>query len=1026
MNLRIPRFLCARLARAALLLACLLSLSRPTPLLGAPADRSVHFPPGWTSAVVNDCQAADLWQITGVSGAPGAGLSVNRLSLSRENHVRGNASCCWELRPRGEANAWAELASKRLPAGRLDAVSVWVKNPQGRRVVLQVKLRDADGADYVALPVALGDERNWREVAFCLPDYVLAAWSKDPHPGLDFPLKGLSLMVGGLQPGVLHTLYFDDLCVHVAPSTPPAPLPRFDVIALGAPGEVEVGKPVALRVRLRVLTAASRALELHVGLALNGGVAAEAVLPVPVPAGTAPGALLAPVEATLSLPAAAAAGVYEVKAWAPGADIVMPDPRHLATSRLTVTAPERLHTASAVETKDRVTAITVCGARLATLTTLADVSDDRELAAIAAARPQVVRFRVNLGVPEPGGACAAWLGPDRYNFDDVDAALHRLLAAVPGVLVLPELCVNAPTWWRQAHPRELLRLSGGASKTAQKWDLPPPSVSSAAWGADAAQAVGALVTHLERGPFGDVVAAYQVSSGLQGRWISEDVTADGVGDYSAPQEAAFQRWLESLYGTLEALHGAWSQPVHPVGTEANGGRAVLSWQEARIPSAEQRTRGRTWLLDPAEDQAVVDYRRSASHATVALADALAGAVKAACGGAKVCGAAYGHFMELAAHDRALELGGHLAVSEALEAKNLDFLVGPPTTVAPHAALMPTASVFWARKAYLPDGSAPGGDPWEAVAASLEQGPTVCAPPVKGLGACLDWLASLDTRSNAEIAVLVDDASAAYLGHRDPVKKPLLTLQMAEVRKVGAPVDVWLLRDLLERRLPPYKLYVFVDAFRVGPERIPALLAALGPGRRTAVWMCAPGVVGGGLSGRLMFHLTGVGATVEDRAGPLLVNLTAPVSSLTPGLAPGLSYGLSQTVSPQLDVVGDRLRVLGTNPRGQPTLVAAEAEGKVSVFSAAPDMPAELLRALARGAGVHIYTQGGDRFYCTRSLVALHAEAPGRRVIQLPRPADVYQLPANTKMATGAREIVVEMRQGETRLFRLQGGDATQP
>jgi hypothetical protein len=375
------------------------------------------------------------------------------------------------------------------------------------------------------------------------------------------------------------------------------------------------------------------------------------------------------------------------------------------------------------------------------------------------------------------------------------------------------------------------------------------------------------------------------------------------------------------------------------------------------------------------------------------------------------GAAYGQMLELAARHRGLEQGGHLAVEEALGLKTLDFMVAPPGDVVPHACLMATGSVALAKKALLP---ASEGDGLEAAAESLEQ---------YGLATGGAVPEGFSTATGAEVAVIVDDESAAYFGAGNPVKRALLAGQMQEVRKLGAPVDVWLMSDLLAGHLPEYTLYLFLDAFRVDEGLAPRVMGLLGPGRRVAVWMCAPGGIGAGFNGRNMRNLTGISTSVEEGAGALTVKLTGAGLALGSGLAPGLTYGVKQPVAPQFVVVGGDVRVLGVNSKGQPALVATETGENVSVFSAAPGMPAELLRALARGAGVHIYNDRSDRFYCTQSLVAVHAEVAGRRTIRLAAAMDVTAWPSGETVAKAAREIGVEMAAGETRVYLLATPEA---
>jgi hypothetical protein len=64
----------------------------------------------------------------------------------------------------------------------------------------------------------------------------------------------------------------------------------------------------------------------------------------------------------------------------------------------------------------------------------------------------------------------------------------------------------------------------------------------------------------------------------------------------------------------------------------------------------------------------------------------------------------------------------------------------------------------------------------------------------------------------------------------------------------------------------------------------------------------------------------------------------------------------------------------------------------SVYIAAPNIPASILRGLARYAGVHLYSEAGDVLYASRELLALHTLRGGERLLRLPHTVEaVYDL-----------------------------------
>ena len=64
----------------------------------------------------------------------------------------------------------------------------------------------------------------------------------------------------------------------------------------------------------------------------------------------------------------------------------------------------------------------------------------------------------------------------------------------------------------------------------------------------------------------------------------------------------------------------------------------------------------------------------------------------------------------------------------------------------------------------------------------------------------------------------------------------------------------------------------------------------------------------------------------------------------------------------------------------------------SIYVAAPNLPAPVLRGIAGFAGVHLYNRDGDVLYATRDLLSIHTVAGGDRTFRLPRQVEeVYDL-----------------------------------
>jgi hypothetical protein len=577
--------------------------------------------------------------------------------------------------------------------------------------------------------------------------------------------------------------------------------------------------------------------------------------------------------------------------------------------------------------------------------------------------------------------------------------------------LLPDVLLDCPGWWAQAHPEDTVTLPTATGIRRE------PSFCSSAWRTDASTALAALVKHIETGPLADAVAGYIVSWGSEGRWLQWDVVGwprgdGGPSDTTRAQRDALGAWLRDRYGRLEDLRSAWGQPVLPAPGAASV-PAITDWNEARLPSRLTQAPAGSWLLDPVAWTPLMDWRLFSSRAVVDCLGQFAAAVKAGCGGKKACGAAYGHFLELAARNGGLEAGGHLALDAALSLRDLDFIVGP--TPRNGSLLMPAQSVQRAGKVLLSGPAAEGTlSAWECAAAAAEAGAVPSLPPAEaGVGQAVAKLTPGE--STAQVAVVVDPESLALLGPGNPVKRPLLTGQMEELRRLGAPVDTWLLGDLLEGRMTSYKVVIFPGVARLDARQISQIRAALGRMHALAVWIGAPGAAGMGLSARQVKSLTGITVTMDTDLAPL--DARSLGSSTIPGAD---AWGLSLAVSPRFLPVDSGAQVLARDSKGRPALVLKHQADWSSAYSTAPDLPASVVRGLLNWMHVKLYDPAGGAIYANERMVAVPGSTgASQRTVQLPRAADVWEVDGDNKIVAAATAFTVDASPGAMRLYRVE-------
>jgi hypothetical protein len=270
-----------------------------------------------------------------------------------------------------------------------------------------------------------------------------------------------------------------------------------------------------------------------------------------------------------------------------------------------------------------------------------------------------------------------------------------------------------------------------------------------------------------------------------------------------------------------------------------------------------------------------------------------------------------------------------------------------------------------------------------------------------------WALDLDRTPASEVAVFLDLESCFYESNQNNVDIPLIWRQrLVSLNRFGAPHDIYLLDDLLEKDLPPYKLYVFLNPFHLDNRRREKLKQVLRRDGRVALWLYAPGLLNtdDGYRGEEplyrehMHDLTGLRFGQGDGAWGPLMHVTNFHHPITRGLPQDWFWGSTTPIAPLFHLEDSDATTLGQvayslgrckpgfgvrtfNP-GDP------AAAWSSVYMASPDIPAPVLRGLAGWAGVHLYNEAGDVLYATPQLLSVHSVAGGPRIFQLPQPAEV--------------------------------------
>jgi hypothetical protein len=256
---------------------------------------------------------------------------------------------------------------------------------------------------------------------------------------------------------------------------------------------------------------------------------------------------------------------------------------------------------------------------------------------------------------------------------------------------------------------------------------------------------------------------------------------------------------------------------------------------------------------------------------------------------------------------------------------------------------------------------------------------------------------LDLTPSAEIAVFIDDESFYYESCRYHLDIPLIFQQrLWGLPKTGAPFDLYLLQDLVEGRIKPYSLYVFLNAFRLDEKRREAVKRQVRKAKSTALWIYAPGYIQNDLSLKNTEDLTAFRLGLGEQPWGPLVHITDYSHPITAGLPQDLVWGTNNKLAPIFYVDDPEAKILGQVVYSQgdcrPGFAIKTFPEWTSVYVAAPNIPAVVLRNIARFAGVHIYNEAGDVLYATSQLLGVHTVSGGPRTFKLPQLVEeVYDL-----------------------------------
>ncbi len=674
----------------------------------------------------------------------------------------------------------------------------------------------------------------------------------------------------------------------------------------------------------------------------------------------------------------------------------------------------------------------------------------------------------------------SWLGNGQYDFDAVDRQIGLFLNNAPDTYFGLKIQVDTRPWFLKENPGTedtFIRLSQTAADDK--------------WRKEAAEYLKAMISHVEE-KYGDRFYGYYILGGSTTEWFSRI----DEGESSPAKEGAFRKYIND--------------------------------PEATIPDRATRNRCSAGSFrDPATDRAAINYWRFHNELIADTILYFAAEAQSVIKHEKLLGVYFGYIFEL--RGATLCNFGHMAYERVYCSGDIDLIATPASyryrkhdstsavmiaydSLALHNKLqfLSFDNITHLAPQYIEGKPIPGYDSklsseQEAVDV-MRRDFIFCITRGSGhwwFDMFEGWFYSeglmnevkreiamgdrilasgRDMSSAAEIAVFVEGAeSLYYLDHYSNINTDLLGSQREGLARMGEPYDVYSICDLGNPGIDHgrYKLYIFVNQFKISDETRQAIENKVKKSGRTILWIYAPDYIqDSSVSLQSLSDMTGINIKLKEAtdvpavdasnaapavkaANAVSVNVTGAnagqdaqaayaahkaqaVVAAVPIASAGIPdaniievgygdktktvdrYGFNNAVKTQFYAEDDNAVTWGKyKANGRAALVykkitvTGEGGSYNSFYSAAGNIPAGTLRAIAEFAGVHIYNYGRDPVYINQSLIGVYATADGVIELKLKDNRPLKELFEDKGYLPGDRTLKLTMQKGNSKLFMIE-------
>ncbi|MBI4976867.1 MAG: beta-galactosidase [Spirochaetes bacterium] len=636
------------------------------------------------------------------------------------------------------------------------------------------------------------------------------------------------------------------------------------------------------------------------------------------------------------------------------------------------------------------------------------------------------------------GGKLLWLDEGKYDFSDVDARIKKVIAANPKARILVRIKVESPKWWTDRHPDEHSYYSANNAIR----DSGQNSLASEVWETSYERMLRDFIRHIEASDYVSHVIGYHPAGGYSSEWFWYG-NDKGKIDYGPAAKKRFRSWLMGKYATIDALRTAWALPD------------VSFDGENIIPSPEQRRQSEYLTLrDPAKLAQVKDYRDFLSDMVSHQIIKMCRICKEETGGKKIAGVFYGYSFYFSG--QTLENHGFQQLRSVLESPYVDFICSPTdysrrrggeegNFISAYFSSYQLHNKLYIDEADIRTHLFPKGeygrtaDLDETIAViqrsfgySLTRGTGLWWFLIAGdyvfhqdeimreialMKNASGRFLAMDKTSRKEVAFITDEDGFSYMNPNDNAEnRSFLYGTMINASIMGAPFDMYLMHDITNARFPNYKMYIFLNSYKVTKEVRTAIEQKIKRNNAVSVWVYASGVISGNrFDVSSMTDLTGITMRSENRNAQVKVSIADVSHPITAKYA---ADGTIHNLGPLFWADDPKA---GTLARYNDMSIIAVREFGTwrSVYSLVP-LTKEMLNGLCRYAGVHVYSDTYDVLSANNNFVMLHTVNGGPKRISLPERSDVYDALSGRQIGADVDAITADMPKQVTRLYRLGG------